>query len=110
MYLREYKLGTDIAIIARIRCGNLDRSNKYWGMESDRLCTLCKKQEGSLENMVNSCETVKTCKIGAQNKVYTYNEIFSQIVDRKLIELVTKIERMINDTKEKENNRANDDE
>ena len=79
-------------------------------MESDRLCTLYKKQEGSLEHMVNSCETVKTCKIGAQNKVYTYNEIFSQIVDRKLIELVTKIERMINDTKEKENNRVNDDE
>ena len=28
LYLRKYKLGKNIAIIARIKWGNLDRSNK----------------------------------------------------------------------------------
>lgn len=58
-YLREYRKEIDIDIVAKIRCGNFDRTNMYWLSEEDRKCRLCKKEDESLEHLIGRCEETK---------------------------------------------------
>ena len=58
-YLRKFKKEINIDIIARLRCGNLERINKYWLKDEDKLCRLCKKERETVEHVVVNCEKSK---------------------------------------------------
>lgn len=54
-YLTNEKLGKYRGTIARIRCGNVKRKNKYWLKEEDRKCSLCNQGWGSIEHLLKEC-------------------------------------------------------
>jgi len=45
--------------IARWRCGNEERGNKYWMKEEDRKCRLCDMEREDIEHLKKNCEYVK---------------------------------------------------
>lgn len=51
-----------IQALCKLRCGNLERGNKYWMKLEDRKCEFCNKEIGKLEHYVN-CEEMKNCFI-----------------------------------------------
>lgn len=50
-YLTAQYKGRDQKIIARFKCGNEERKNKYWKNEQDKRCRLCMDNEKSLEHL-----------------------------------------------------------
>ena len=58
--LRKHKRGIEIDRIAKIRCGNLERANRYWLKEEDRSCRICKKERETFEHIVLECKDAKT--------------------------------------------------
>ncbi|KYM95795.1 hypothetical protein ALC62_13556, partial [Cyphomyrmex costatus] len=45
--------------IARWRCGNEERGNKYWMKEEERKCRLCERERENVEHLKNRCEYVR---------------------------------------------------
>jgi hypothetical protein len=42
-------------IIARFRCGNEERENKYWNEDRIRVCRMCGEKKETIEHMLNEC-------------------------------------------------------
>ncbi|KYN00246.1 hypothetical protein ALC62_08992 [Cyphomyrmex costatus] len=61
MYIRmgKRKEGKRLVKIARWRCGNEERGNKYWMDEEERKCRLCARERENVEHLKNRCEYVK---------------------------------------------------
>jgi len=53
------KEGKKMVRIARWRCGNEERGNKYWLKEEERKCRLCRKEREEVEHLKRECEYVK---------------------------------------------------
>ena len=66
-YIRKCgrKEGKKMVKIAKWRCGNEERENKYWMKEEDRKCRLCGKEREDVEHLKKNCEYVK--KKGGSN-------------------------------------------
>lgn len=58
-YLRTIGQGIDIKTVARLRCGNLEKENKYWEGEERRKCGLCMKNKSTLEHTLVECEKTR---------------------------------------------------
>ncbi|XP_043476186.1 uncharacterized protein LOC122507501 [Leptopilina heterotoma] len=58
-YLRNYNRGRELDVIAKIRCGNVERINRYWLNEEDWICNLCKEGWGTFEHLLLECEVTK---------------------------------------------------
>ena len=52
------KKGKKMVQIARWRCGNEERGNKYWMKEEDRKCRLCDMEREDIEHLKKNCEYV----------------------------------------------------
>ncbi|KAJ3656822.1 hypothetical protein Zmor_015867 [Zophobas morio] len=46
-------------IIARFRCGNEERNNKFWVSEGERMCRMCGEGRETIERMMHDCEESK---------------------------------------------------
>ncbi|KAH0821305.1 hypothetical protein GEV33_001486 [Tenebrio molitor] len=42
-------------IIARFRCGNEERENKYWNEDRIRVCRMCGEKNETIEHLLNEC-------------------------------------------------------
>jgi hypothetical protein len=42
-------------IIARFRCGNQERENKYWNEDTTRVCRMCEKKKETIEYLLKEC-------------------------------------------------------
>jgi hypothetical protein len=42
-------------IIARFRCGNEERENKYWNEDRIRVCRMCGEKKETMEHLLNEC-------------------------------------------------------
>jgi exonuclease III len=42
-------------IIARFRCGNEERENKYWNEDRIRMCRMCGEKKETIEHLLNEC-------------------------------------------------------
>ena len=42
-------------MIARYRCGNEERENKFWLKDEERMCRLCMKKKETLEHLLKEC-------------------------------------------------------
>jgi hypothetical protein len=42
-------------IIARFRCGNEERENKYWNEDRTRVCRMCGEKKETIEHLLNEC-------------------------------------------------------
>lgn len=58
-YLRKYNEGRELTVITRIRCGNVERVNKYWLEEKNWICILCKKDWCTFDHLLEICEVTK---------------------------------------------------
>ncbi|KYN02028.1 hypothetical protein ALC62_07141, partial [Cyphomyrmex costatus] len=60
IYIRMCKRneGKRLVKIARWRCGNEERGNKYWMKEEERKCRLCERERENVEHLKNRCEYV----------------------------------------------------
>ncbi|XP_071052447.1 uncharacterized protein [Onthophagus taurus] len=46
-------------LVARFRCGNEERANKYWMADEERWCRLCREEWETLEHMLNGCSGLR---------------------------------------------------
>lgn len=61
---KRRKKGKEVKIMARLRCGNEERGNKFWLKEEKRVCRMCRVEEETLEHLVGRCremEDVEGC-------------------------------------------------
>lgn len=58
MYLTAQYKGRDQKLIARFRCGNEERRNKYWKNEQDKRCRLCMDTEESIDHLASNCRSI----------------------------------------------------
>ena len=58
-YLWKRYGNVDIKSIATIRCGNVERANKYWLAEKTRECILCSKDLCTWKYLLYDCEKTK---------------------------------------------------
>lgn len=58
-YLKTYHADVNIKYIARMRCSNVNTSNKYWLKEEQKKCVICKKELRSLEHMIYRCDGMR---------------------------------------------------
>jgi hypothetical protein len=42
-------------MMARFRCGNEERENKYWMEEEERMCRMCREERETIEHMWRGC-------------------------------------------------------
>ncbi|KAH0811711.1 hypothetical protein GEV33_011080 [Tenebrio molitor] len=42
-------------MMARFRCGNEERENKYWMEEEERMCRMCREERETIEHMWRAC-------------------------------------------------------
>lgn len=49
------KIRDNIRILARIRCGNMEATNKYWLREEEVYCVFCGGDEDSIRHYVKEC-------------------------------------------------------
>jgi len=63
-YLKEKNLnkegyGMNIKALVRLRCGNMEESNKYWLSEEKRVCVWCEQGQDNMEHYVKECVCIK---------------------------------------------------
>lgn len=58
-YIKEYKKGMDQATVTRIRCGNVEKVNRYWLEEKDWTCKLCENGWSTFKHFLYECEGTK---------------------------------------------------
>lgn len=46
-------------MVARFRCGNEEKGNKFWLEENERRCRLCGDEEETMEHMMRTCTEVR---------------------------------------------------
>lgn len=51
--------GKERKLIARFRCGNEERENRYWMKEDDRICRLCGEARETVEHLSRECVELK---------------------------------------------------
>jgi hypothetical protein len=71
-------------IIARFRCGNEERENKYWKEDRTRVCRMCGEKKETIEDLLNECVELRE---GEESREEILNE------DGKGIEWMKKVER-----------------
>jgi hypothetical protein len=42
-------------LMARFRCGNEERENRYWMEEEERMCRMCREERETIEHMWRGC-------------------------------------------------------
>jgi hypothetical protein len=42
-------------MMARFRCGNEERENRYWMEEEERMCRMCREERETIEHMWRGC-------------------------------------------------------
>ena len=47
------------SVMARFRCGNEERENKYWLKETERLCRMCREKAETIEHMSKECQEIR---------------------------------------------------
>lgn len=63
-YLRKECLdkgirGEDVRALVRLKCGNLEKANKYWKEAKDWKCVFCRREEDNMKHFVEGCSEVK---------------------------------------------------
>lgn len=56
--LEKVRTGDEIRAKVKVRCGNLEETNKYWLREEDLRCKFCKVGKDNLEHYVGECKVV----------------------------------------------------
>jgi hypothetical protein len=46
-------------VVARFRCGNEERENRYWTEEEERRCRMCYEERETIEQMLNGCSEMR---------------------------------------------------
>ena len=49
-----------------MRCGNLEKENRYWETEENKMCDLCGEEKGTLKHLIEKCNVVKNWRTGSQ--------------------------------------------
>lgn len=58
-YLKREYGGRDQSLVARFRCGNEERANRFWRKTEENNCRICGKGEETIEHLINECEEMK---------------------------------------------------
>jgi hypothetical protein len=54
VYLRR-ESAKERKMVARFRCGNEERENRYWMEEEERMCRMCREERETVEHMWRGC-------------------------------------------------------
>jgi hypothetical protein len=57
-YLRRER-ATERKMMARFRCGNEERENRYWMEREERRCRMCYEEKETCEHMWNECSEMR---------------------------------------------------
>lgn len=68
-YLKEEYKGRDQSMVARFRCGNEERANRYRKNKEENKCRLCEQEEETIEHLIYRCREVKKEKEITSRKV-----------------------------------------
>jgi len=49
----------EVKALVKLRCSNLENTNKFWLNEEQWKCVFCEKEKDSLEHHVKECDEVK---------------------------------------------------
>jgi hypothetical protein len=55
-------------MIARFRCGNEERENKYWNKDRTRVCRMCEEKKKTIEHLLNECEELREREMRVEKK------------------------------------------
>ncbi|XP_039315398.1 uncharacterized protein LOC120359971 [Solenopsis invicta] len=90
--VEDLNRGEKIRAKIKVRCGNLEQTNKYWLEERQRLCIFCEEDWDCLEHYVKDC--VKTsvwfADLGA-DKDRVVEQICEEDTDRRKGEILKKL-------------------
>ncbi|KAI4474788.1 hypothetical protein M0802_015443, partial [Mischocyttarus mexicanus] len=62
-YLTKKKEGGSQKLLARARCGNIEKNNRYWLNQEERRCTLCDTEAGTLKHLIDRCQKAKRTEL-----------------------------------------------
>ena len=71
-YLKGRKKMKNIGMVARLRCGNIEKVNRYWLEDKEKMCELCGKDWSSFNHMVEECEVTAEWRIDLPGQKYCY--------------------------------------
>jgi len=57
--LRKIENGEGVRALIRVRCGNIEKDNKYWLGEEKRRCVFCENGEDNWRHFIGSCVIAK---------------------------------------------------
>jgi hypothetical protein len=52
-------------MMARFRCGNEERENRYWTEGEERRCRMCREESETIEHMWSGCDEMREGGKGA---------------------------------------------
>jgi hypothetical protein len=58
VYLRR-ESAKERKMMARFRCGNEERENRYWTEEQERRCKMCREESETIEHMWSRCNEMR---------------------------------------------------
>lgn len=56
-------------MVARFRCGNEERANRYWKEKEENKCRLCEQEEETIDYLIYRCKEVERDKGITRGKV-----------------------------------------
>lgn len=85
-YLREKNMDNilveEIRALIRIRCGNMEKNNKFWLEKDNKVCVFCRTGKDNIKHYIEKCEDVKEWfnVLGDDNKE-KYRKIWNDELD-----------------------------
>lgn len=78
-YLKSKEKKVDIEIMAKLRCGNYEKGNKYWLKGKEKVCKMCKNVRETLEHLVYECEESKNImKNLLEDENFEFTDLFKE--------------------------------
>jgi len=85
-------MGDRIRALIKLRCGNLERWNKFWLEENKRMCIFCDSGKDNMEHYVEGCRKVKEWFKGlGKNNKEIWDRIWSEDLDEEKGEVLVKL-------------------
>jgi len=90
--LEKIEMGEGIRALIKLRCGNLEEWNKYWLVETKRVCCFCGRGKDNMEHFIRECEAVSEWfrEVG-ETREEIWKRIWSEDLDEKKGEILVRI-------------------
>ena len=99
-YLKGRKMVKNIRIVARLRCGNIEKVSRYWLKDKEKMCELCGKDWSSFNHIIEECELTEEWRIDLPGQECSRTkEILDENADKNVIKFFRKLKDEISKKK-----------